>query len=80
MLPCSLATLRRLSARLRTQSDAGEFAQCCNVCKSRENLRTCPCRTRYCSKRCQRTDWDAGHSDECKAIGALVIWNRREWW
>jgi len=80
MLPCSLATLRRLSARLRAQSDAGEFGQCCNVCKDRSGLHRCRCRTRYCGTECQRSDWNNGHSKECKAIEALIVWNRTEWW
>ncbi|KAJ7146168.1 hypothetical protein C8R44DRAFT_863968 [Mycena epipterygia] len=80
MVPCSLATLRRLSARLRAQSDAGELGQCCNVCKSRADLRSCPCKTRYCGTECQRRDWNNGHSKECKVIKVLIIWNRTEWW
>ncbi|KAJ6578821.1 hypothetical protein DFH09DRAFT_1077738 [Mycena vulgaris] len=58
-IPCSLATLRRLSARLR---DAER------------------CRTRYCGAECQRRDWINCHSKECRAIEALIIWNRTEWW
>ncbi|KAJ7454941.1 hypothetical protein B0H11DRAFT_2068207 [Mycena galericulata] len=80
MLPCSLATLRRLSARLRAQSNAGEFGQCCNVCKKRTDLRSCRCKMRYCGTECQRTDWNNGHSAECKVIKALTLWNRTEWW
>ncbi|KAJ7456969.1 hypothetical protein FB451DRAFT_1275412 [Mycena latifolia] len=80
MLPCSLATLRWLSARLKAQSDAGEFGQCCTVCKARTELRSCRCRTRYCGTECQRKDWNNGHAKECKAIKALIIWNRTEWW
>ncbi|KAF7369827.1 hypothetical protein MVEN_00315600 [Mycena venus] len=79
MLPCNLPTLRRLSARLQAQSDAGEFGQCCNVCKTRSGLRRCRCRTRYCGTDCQRWDWNNGHSKECKVIEALIVWNRTEW-
>ncbi|KAJ7767390.1 hypothetical protein DFH07DRAFT_954893 [Mycena maculata] len=80
MLPCNLAMLNRLAARLRAQSDAGEFGQCCNVCKAHTALRSCGCRTRYCGTECQRTDWNNGHSRECKVIKALIVWNRTEWW
>ncbi|KAJ7756318.1 hypothetical protein B0H16DRAFT_1690006 [Mycena metata] len=80
MLPCSLATLRRLSARLRAQSDAHELGRCCSVCKATTELRRCRCRTRYCGVECQQRDWNSGHAKECRAIEALIVWNRTEWW
>ncbi|KAJ7607333.1 hypothetical protein FB45DRAFT_948087 [Roridomyces roridus] len=80
MLPCNLATLRRLSLRLRGQSERGEFGQCCNVCKKRDALRSCRCKTRYCGLECQRADWSKGHSQECKILKALISWNRIDWW
>ncbi|KAJ7153431.1 hypothetical protein C8R43DRAFT_1001903 [Mycena crocata] len=80
MVPCTIATLRRLSERLRAQSDAGEFGRCCSVCKSREHIHKCRCRTRYCGKQCQRADWNNGHSKECKTLEALIVWNRTDWW
>ncbi|KAJ7054745.1 hypothetical protein C8F01DRAFT_1162754 [Mycena amicta] len=81
MLPCNLETLRRLSTRLRAQSRAGEFGQSCNTCKTREHLHRCGgCRTRYCSKECQRADWNTDHWEECRPLRTLIRWNRKEWW
>lgn len=80
MLPCSLAELRHLSAGLRAQSDAGDLGQSCVVCQARAHLRSCRCRTRYCTTDCQRRDWNNTHRKDCRALEALIIWNRTEWW
>nr|GAT58066.1 predicted protein [Mycena chlorophos] len=81
-LPCNFATLRRLFAQLRADSKAGEFGDACSVCKSRENLLRCgKCGTRYCSRTCQKEDWEQhGHREECRVLRTLIRWNRKEWW
>lgn len=39
---------------------------CCHVCKGFDAMQCCGCgEVRYCSRDCQRKDWDAGHKEAC---------------
>ncbi|KAJ7054727.1 hypothetical protein C8F01DRAFT_1030981 [Mycena amicta] len=79
MLPCSMAQLRAINARLRKINDDGEMEKC-SACKTPATMRCAKCQIKYCSKECQTSDWkDGGHRKECGIVARLREWNRTDW-
>nr|GAT55413.1 predicted protein [Mycena chlorophos] len=79
VLPCSMAKLKEINARLRKISDDGEMNKC-NACKKPAELRCAKCQVKYCSAGCQSSDWkEGGHRKECPVIAKLRLWNRTDW-
>ncbi|KAK0227070.1 hypothetical protein EDD85DRAFT_157649 [Armillaria nabsnona] len=77
ILPCGLAKLQQLNAELHKRSDDGLLSSCV-VCNSHIGTGCGKCKTRYCSKECQRADWPE-HKPICKVLKALHEWNRTDW-
>jgi len=77
VLPVSMAKLWEINAGLRKRSDEGDLPDC-NVCNSPSKLGCAVCKSRYCSKECQRTDWPR-HKKVCAVLKALHKWNRTDW-
>ncbi|KAJ7070240.1 hypothetical protein B0H15DRAFT_957841 [Mycena belliarum] len=81
MLPCSLAELRHLSAGLRSRALALLSLQDALLHDGgpHHNLSA----IQLClilTQDCQRRDWNNTHRKDCRALEALIIWNRTEWW
>ncbi|KAJ7575987.1 hypothetical protein C8J56DRAFT_800933 [Mycena floridula] len=80
LLPCSLDKLREINEQLKYRSNEGLF-ECCTVCDTLgpTKLGQCAnCKTRYCSKECQKVDWKT-HKLLCLVFQALLEWNRLDW-
>ncbi|KAK0455704.1 uncharacterized protein EV420DRAFT_1552809 [Desarmillaria tabescens] len=77
ILPCGLAKLRQLNAELHKRSDDGLLSSCV-VCNSRVRKGCGKCKTRYCSKECQKANWPR-HKPICKVLKTLHEWNRTDW-
>ncbi|KAK0205815.1 hypothetical protein DFS33DRAFT_1257529 [Desarmillaria ectypa] len=77
ILPCGLAKLRQLNTELHKRSDDGLLSSCI-VCNSKIGKGCAKCKTRYCSKECQKSDWPR-HKSLCKILKTLHEWNRTDW-
>ena len=44
------------------------FNMPCHVCREPSKSQCPSCKTRYCSKACQRADWKNGHKKQCKML------------
>jgi len=77
VLPASLTELWELNAGLRSRSDRGDL-QKCNVCNEASKQGCAVCKSRYCSRECQRSDWPQ-HKKWCVVLKTLHRWNRTDW-
>ncbi|KAL8291259.1 hypothetical protein RQP46_002237 [Phenoliferia psychrophenolica] len=70
----TIAPLKALNARLRSQTDRG-LVKVCFLCEKPGKSRCEKCRIRYCSKECQTADWKKNHKNECLPLQRLQEWN-----
>ncbi|KAF6753032.1 hypothetical protein DFP72DRAFT_1069810 [Ephemerocybe angulata] len=77
VLPCSMAILRTINQALRKRSDDG-LLLCCVMCNKPVKRGCISCKTRYCSKECQKENWKT-HKQVCKVLKTLHEWNRTDW-
>ncbi|KAF8989487.1 hypothetical protein BDQ17DRAFT_1373122 [Cyathus striatus] len=77
VLPCSMARLREINESLRQRYMDGLLLTCV-ACNQPVKMGCGKCKTRYCSRDCQRQDWPT-HKPICKIVKTLHGWNRTDW-
>ncbi|KAF8998682.1 hypothetical protein BDQ17DRAFT_1361777 [Cyathus striatus] len=77
LLPCTMKKLREINEYLCIRYKNGLLLSC-TVCNQPVQMGCGRCKTRYCSKKCQKQDWPT-HKPICKIFKTLHIWNRTDW-
>ncbi|KAF8989488.1 hypothetical protein BDQ17DRAFT_1434421 [Cyathus striatus] len=77
VLPCKMRKLREINEYLRQRYNEGLLLTCV-ACNLPVAMGCRKCKTRYCSRECQRRDWPT-HKPICKILKTLHEWNRTDW-
>ncbi|KAH6905236.1 hypothetical protein BKA70DRAFT_1293800 [Coprinopsis sp. MPI-PUGE-AT-0042] len=77
ILPCTIKKLRELNDSLRKRFEDGVLRGCVVCDKGPQKDGCAECKTRYCSKVCQKRDWPA-HKPICQVLKTLHKWNRTD--